>query len=101
MSFAGLTKADRKFLGGLQKKRNALKAKGKKGKETPDKSEGKKKEKKSPKYSKAEIATELGGALTQAGSKISKAQDAARTSVQSMRDKNRAARSKKSKSYRF
>jgi hypothetical protein len=101
MSFAGLTKADRKFLGGLQKKRNALKAKGKKGKETPDKSEGKKKEKKEKKYDKATVAKELGGALTKAGAKISKAQDASRTSVQALRDKNRAARSKKSKSYRF
>jgi len=61
----------------------------------------KKKKKDGPKHDKAVVAKKMGDALTKAGSRISKAQDSARTSVQSMRDKRISERNKKRKGYRL
>ena len=61
----------------------------------------KKKKKDGPKHGKGVVAKKMGEALTKAGSRISKAQDSARTSVQSMRDKRISERNKKRKGYRL
>ena len=61
----------------------------------------KKKKKDGPKHGKGVVAKKMGEALTKAGSRISKAQDSARTSVQAMRDKRISERNKKRKGYRL
>ena len=107
MSFAGLLPGDRKFLSKEQKKRNERKKKNKlkikpsespptTGQNTKKTNNGKK-----PKYSKGEVAKNLGTALSKAGKKISKAQSEASSSVQRMKDKNRSERNKKMKGYRY
>ena len=110
MSFAGLLPGDRKFLSKEQKRRDEKKKKKKRNQlkiktsETPPNegqdttNNGKQKK---PKYSKGEVAKNLGNALSKTGSKISKAQSEASSSVQTMKDKNRAERNKKTKGYRY